>query len=211
MKEKMNFTGYDEQQEKRRLDETRKREQAARKAGREENRKNKIPAFLVIRGGALNMLIVGLIGLAGTTLVTNYDYMEKSDVLPMMLLVVSIYLSLLGLGVAPAKICIIKDVLKFVNEQVDNYLQNKGSLNMRATKMRLMVLPYVVKQKPSIFDTFIKYPKSITDMKIAESILLAHLKSHPDDAQKILDTFNTFNAESMPKRLYRRVKRCATR
>lgn len=208
MQEKMNFTGYDEQQEKRRLDETRKREQAARKAGREENRKNKIPAFLVIRGGALNMLIVGLIGLAGTTLVTNYDYMEKSDVLPMMLLVVSIYLSLLGLGVAPAKICIIKDVLKFVNEQVDNYLQNKGSLNMRATKMRLMVLPYVVKQKPSIFDTFIKYPKSITDMKIAESILLAHLKSHPDDAQKILDTFN---AESMPKRLYRRVKRCATR
>ena len=208
MKEKMNFTGYDEQQEKRRLDETRKREQAARKAGREENRKNKIPAFLVIRGGALNMLIVGLIGLAGTTLVTNYDYMEKSDVLPMMLLVVSIYLSLLGLGVAPAKICIIKDVLKFVNEQVDNYLQNKGSLNMRTTKKRLMVLPYVVKQKPSIFDTFIKYPKSITDMKIAESILLAHLKSHPDDAQKILDTFN---AESMPKRLYRRVKRCATR
>lgn len=208
MKEKMNFTGYDEQQEKRRLDETRKREQAARKAGREENRKNKIPAFLVIRGGALNMLIVGLIGLAGTTLVTNYDYMEKSDVLPMMLLVVSIYLSLLGLGVAPAKICIIKDVLKFVNEQVDNYLQNKGSLNMRATKKRLMVLPYVVKQKPSIFGTFIKYPKSITDMKIAESILLAHLKSHPDDAQKILDTFN---AESMPKRLYRRVKRCATR
>ena len=208
MKEKMNFTGYDEQQEKRRLAETRKREQAARKAGREENRKNKIPAFLVIRGGALNMLIVGLIGLAGTTLVTNYDYMEKSDVLPMMLLVVSIYLSILGLGVAPAKICIIKDVLKFVNEQVDNYLQNKGSLNMRATKMRLMVLPYVVKQKPSIFDTFIEYPKSITDMKIAESILLAHLKSHPDDAQKILDTFN---AESMPKRLYRRVKRCATR
>ena len=208
MKGKMNFTGYDEQQEKRRLDETRKREQAARKAGREENRKNKIPTFLVIRGGALNMLIVGLIGLAGTTLVTNYDYMEKSDVLPMMLLVVSIYLSLLGLGVAPAKICIIKDVLKFVNEQVDNYLQNKGSLNMRATKMRLMVLPYVVKQKPSIFDTFIEYPKSITDMKIAESILLAHLKSHPDDAQKILDTFN---AESMPKRLYRRVKRCATR
>ncbi len=208
MQEKMNFTGYDEQQEKRRLDETRKREQAARKAGREENRKNKIPAFLVIRGGALNMLIVGLIGLAGTTLVTNYDYMEKSDVMPMMLLVVSIYLSLLGLGVVPAKICIIKDVLKFVNEQVDNYLQNKGSLNMRATKMRLMVLPYVVKQKPSIFDTFIKYPKSITDMKIAESILLAHLKSHPDDTQKILDTFN---AESMPKRLYRRVKRCATR
>ena len=207
MQEKMNFTGYDEQQEKRRLDETRKREQAVRKARREENRKNKIPAFLVIRGGALNMLIVGLIGLAGTTLVTNYDYMEKSDVLPMMLLVVSIYLSLLGLGVVPAKICIIKDVLKFVNEQVDNYLQNKGSLNMRATKMRLMVLPYVVKQKPSIFDTFIKYPKSITDMKIAESILLAHLKSHPDDAQKILDTFN---AESMPK-LYRRVKRCATR
>ena len=208
MKEKMNFTGYDEQQEKRRLAETRKREQAARKAGREENRKNKIPAFLVIRGGALNMLIVGLIGLAGTTLVTNYDYMEKSDVLPMMLLVVSIYSSILGLGVAPAKICIIKDVLKFVNEQVDNYLQNKGSLNMRATKMRLMVLPYVVKQKPSIFDTFIEYPKSITDMKIAESILLAHLKSHPDDAQKILDTFN---AESMPKRLYRRVKRYATR
>ena len=212
MKEKVNFPGYDEQQEeKRKADEARKRENAARKAIREEKRKNKIPAFLVIRGGALNTLIVGLIGAAGLTAILINRYCIKKELLAPLLLLASC-MTVVGLGLTPRvgenKIDEIKRVMEFVNGQTDKYLQNKGILDMQATKMHLMVLPYVVKQKPGIFDTFIKYPKSVTDMKIAESILLTHLKSHPDDAQKILDIFN---AESLPEKLYRRANRYATR
>lgn len=212
MKEKVNFPGYDEQQEeKSRLHEAQEREKVARKATREEKRKNKIPAFLVIRGGALNTLIVGLIGAAGLTAILINRYCIKKELLAPLLLLASC-MTAVGLGLTPRvgenKIDEIKRVMEFVNGQTDKYLQNKGILDMRATKMRLMVLPYVVKQKPGIFDTFIKYPKSVTDMKIAESILSTYLKSHPDYAQKILDTFNE---ESLPKKLYRRANRYATR
>ena len=208
MKEKVNFPGYDEQQkEKRKADDAR----AQRKTERAEERKNKIPTFLVIRGGALNMMIVGLIGVAGcATLIVNRDYIGEN--LWAFLMLVSVCLTSVGLGVAPysgkEKLEEIRYNIKELNTQADEYLKPDGIWYTTASKKHMMVLPYVTKQKPGIFDKFIKNPKSIPDMQIAGSVLLAHLKSNPDDAQKILDTFN---AESLPKKLYRRANRYATR
>ena len=212
MKEKVNFPGYDKQQEEKRKNAiARAQKRADRKAEREEKRKNKIPAFLVIRGGALNMLIVGLIGAAGlATLLAKKDYVGEN--LWLFLMSVSVCLTSIGLEVAPysseKQLHKIRNNIKDLNDQADEYVGLHGTWDIAASKMHLMVLPYVVKQKPGIFDIFIKYPKSISDMKIAESILLTHLKSHPDDAQKVLDTFN---AESLPKKLYRRANRYAKR
>ena len=80
---------------------------------------------------------------------------------------------------------------------------------INSDRLARILVQHISKYNPGLFDKMMQNPDSVADIKVAENIILGHLKSHPDAAQKILDAFP--RKETFPKKLYSRLDRYAKR
>ena len=174
-------------------------------------KRNVLPPFLMIRAGALRPLIPAIIG-AGLTAALladeNYKNLSGGKFLLYIGFLMLIIGSCWGKEAVEYKISEMKKTANNIDDIVRIYIRD-GILKIDSNdKFNLLVIRHIAKHNPGIFDKLIQDPYSITDGKIAENILLGHLKSHPVDAQKILDVFNI---ETMPNKLRRRATIYANR
>lgn len=179
--------------------------------GYTETNKYKLPPFLMIRAGVLRPIIPAIIG-AGLTglMLTNENYkMGKcGEFLLSASILVFATCACWGKYAVEHKKNQMKERANNINDAAKIYIRD-GVLKINSDdKFNLLVLQNIAKHNPGIFDKFMQNPNSITDKKIAENILFGHLKSHPVDAQKILDVFNI---ETMPNKLRRRATIYANR
>lgn len=179
--------------------------------GYNEKNKYKLPPFLMIRAGALRPLIPAIIGAGLTSILLvneNYKKGKCGEFLLFAGIIMFATCACWGKYAVEHKIDQMKERANNINDAAKIYIRD-GVLKIDTNdKFNLMVLQYIAKHNPGVFDKFMQKPTSITDEKIAEKILLGHLKSHPMDAQKVLDVFNT---KTLPNKLRRRATIYANR
>ncbi|MBO4480338.1 MAG: hypothetical protein J5742_01785 [Alphaproteobacteria bacterium] len=219
---KNKFPGYIADQERRikqgqerlaRNQECADKARAKRKA-KEEKLKNSLPPFLLVRSGWLNQWVWTLIALAAFTgFGVNHNY-EKLEHPELAAGTVAFFLCLgfsWGAFVTPKikqrlnhDISTIREATTKYMSEPDYKLDLTDSLN--SDKLARILLQHISKYNPGIFDKMLKNPESVNDIDTAQDIILGYLKKHPSDAQKVLDTFDI---ETMPKKVQRKTKRYA--
>ena len=218
---KIKFPGYNAEQERKKtqeLDRIQRNQEKARKASkqrkaREEKRANSLPPFLMVRSGLLNQWLWTLIPSA--TLV-GFGINEEKLKHPELVCSGLAFLVCLTCGWAIYSYPIIKQCLKEdiwkIRTATNKYLHEPNCQldltdKIDSQKLERILVQHISKHNPGIFDKMMMNPESVLDINIAQNIILGHLKSHPDAAKKILDTFDI---ETMPKQVQRKVKRYAT-
>ena len=192
------FPGYSEKVKKA---EQREQEREQRK----EKRKNALPPFLMVRGGLLNeALIAAMITIPLAEFVFG-KYTKQNDFAAF--LYVCLYIIPFVIGAFKAAIMshekdIIKQDLYYYSWAHDYELPSVKKYECQ--HMAEIMARHAAKNNPEFFNNLIKNPKSVQDEKMASAIIRGHLKSCPDDIQKVLDTFQI---GTIPKRLYRQMIR----
>lgn len=220
---KRSFPGYDAEQERIAKQEqervTRAKEKAdqaaAKRVARDKKRAESLPPFLMVRAGLLNQWVWSLI--AGGAFVRLGINEEKLGH-PELFIGLSGFLFTLTLVWAIYATPQIKEMLKKdiwtirleTNKYMDlpNY-QIDLTYKINSDRLARILVQHISKYNPGLFDKMMQNPDSVADIKVAENIILGHLKSHPDAAQKILDAFP--RKETFPKKLYSRLDRYAKR
>ena len=218
--EKIKFPGYIAEQERivqqeqervaKALEKANKAE--AKRVARERKRAESLPPFLMVRSGLLNQWVWPLIsGGAFVGLGIN----EKKLDHPELLLGATGFLFFLtflwALYVTPKIQEALKNDMRNIRQEIRRYMHSPDyqidlTDEINSDKLERILVQHISKYNPGLFDKMMQNPDSVADINVAENIILGHLKSHPDAAQKILDTFDM---ETMPKQVQRKVNRYA--
>lgn len=100
----------------------------------------------------------------------------------------------------------IKDSFALYCGENDNALNIMGIIYSH--RVAKIMIEYVVKYNPGIFDKMIKNPETVTDPETQSNIIAGHLKEHPSDAQKVIENFKRGDIDP---RVYNRAARYAKR
>lgn len=193
------FPGYEQARKK--------QEQKAneRKKHAEEKRKNSLPPFLMVRGGLFDEAVMVALIMIPLAEFTVGKYREQNGIAAFlctcMYAVPFIFLAVKWVIMSHEKNVIKKD-LDFYTWGSERELPPIAKYE--CPRMAKIMTRYASKNNPEFFDTLIKNPSSVQDEKTASAIIRGHIKSHPEDIQTVLDTFN---ANTIPKKLYRQLKR----
>lgn len=213
---KQSFPGYNAEQERivkqeqervaRAMEKADKAE--AKRVARERKRAESLPPFLMVRAGLLNQWVWPLIsGGAFVGLGINEKKLEH----PELLLGATGFLFFLtfmwALYVTPKIQERLKNDMRNIRQEILRYMHSPDyqidlTDKIFSDKLARILVQHISKYNPGLFDKMMQNPDSVADIKMAENIILGHLKSHPDAAQKILDTFDI---ETMPKKLRRKL------
>ncbi len=202
---KQAFPGYNAEQE-------RIVQQEQERVVRERKRAESLPPFLMVRAGLLNQWVWPLIsGGAFIGLGINEEKLRQPELL---LGTTSILVALTFAWATYATPEIQKAFKKdiWTIRQETNRYMNESNYQIDLTdkinsdKLARILVQHISKYNPGLFDKMMQNPDSVADINVAENIILGHLKSHPDAAQKILDTFDI---ETMPTKVQRKVNRYA--
>ncbi len=215
---KQAFPGYNAEQERivkqeRVARAMEKADQAeAKRVARDKKRAESLPPFLMVRAGLLNQWIWPLIsGGAFVGLRIN----EKKLAHPELLLGATGFLFFLtlmwALYVTPEIQEALNNDMRNIRQEINRYMDfpnYKIDLTDKifSDKLARILVQHISKYNPGLFDKMMQNPDSVADINVAENIILGHLKSHPDAAQKILDTFDI---ETMPTKVQRKANRYA--
>ena len=211
---KIKFPGYNaeqERQKKQEQDRINKNQEKARKA-REEKRANSLPPFLMVRSGLLNQWLWTLIP---TAAFVGFGINEDKLKYPELVSGGLAFLVCLTYGWCIYSHPMIKTWLKEdiweIRTATNKYLHEPNCQldltdKINSQKLERILVQHISKHNPGIFDKMMMNPESVTDINVAQNIILGHLKKHPADAQKILDTFDI---ETMPTKVQRKVNRYA--
>ena len=217
---KQSFPGYNAEQERiiqqeqervaKALEKANKAE--AKRVARERKRAESLPPFLMVRSGLLNQWMWPLIsGGAFVGLGIN----EKKLDHPELLLGATGFLFFLtfmwALYVTPKIQEALKNDMRNIRQEILRYMGSPDyqidlTDKINSDKLARILVQHISKYNPGLFDKMMQNPDSVADINVAENIILGHLKSHPDAAQKILDTFDI---ETMPTKVQRKVNRYA--
>ena len=203
MNKKIEFPGYSEK--------VKKAEQKAQKREqrKEEKRKNALPPFLMVRGGLLNeALIAALITIPLAECV--FGRYTKQNTLAAFVYV--------GLYVVPFVIGALKAAVmshekNIIKQDIDYYSRSyepelPSIKKYECEHMAEIMARYASKNNPKFFENLIENPTSVKDEKMASAIIRGHIKSHPEDIQKVLDTFTI---GTIPNKLYQQLRKCKAR
>ena len=217
---KQAFPGYDAEQERivkqeqervaRAMEKANKA--AAKRVARERKRAESLPPFLMVRSGLLNQWVWPLIsGGAFIGLGINEKKLEQ----PELFIGVSGFLFTLTTTWAIYATPKIQEAFKrdiwTIRQETNKYMDESNyqidlTDKINSDKLARILVQHISKYNPGLFDKMMQNPDSVADINVAENIILGHLKSHPDAAQKILDTFDI---ETMPTKVQRKVNRYA--
>ena len=217
---KQAFPGYNAEQERivqqeqervaKALEKANKAE--AKRVTRERKRAESLPPFLMVRSGLLNQWVWPLIsGGAFVGLGIN----EKKLAHPELLLGATGFLFFLtflwALHVTPKIHEALKNDMRNIRQEILRYMGSPDyqidlTDEIFSDKLARILVQHISKHNPGLFDKMMQNPDSVADINVAENIILGHLKSYPDAAQKILDTFDI---ETMPTKVQRKVNRYA--
>ncbi len=215
---KQSFPGYNAEQERivqqervaKALEKANKAE--AKRVARERKRAESLPPFLMVRSGLLNQWVWSLI--SGGALV-GLGINEKKLDHPELLLGATGFLFCLtfmwALYVTPKIQEALKNDMRNIRQEILRYMdfpnyQIDLTDKINSDKLERILVQHISKYNPGLFDKMMQNPDSVADINVAENIILGHLKSHPDAAQKVLDTFDI---ETMPTKVQRKVNRYA--
>ena len=217
------FPGYDAEQERIAKQEQervakaqKKADQAeAKRVARDKKRAESLPPFLMVRSGLLNQWVWSLIsGGAFIGLGINEEKLGR----PELFLGVSGFLLSLTLAWATYATPQIQKALKYdiwtIRQETNRYMDESNyqidlTDKINSDRLARILVQHISKYNPVLFDKMMQNPDSVADINVAKNIILGHLKSHPDAAQKILDAFP--RKETFPKKLYSRLNRYANR
>lgn len=188
---------------------------AAKRVARDKKRAGSLPPFLMVRSGLLNQWVWSLIpGGAFIGLGIN----EKKLGHPELLLGATEFLLFLTFLWASHATQQIQKALKYdiwtIRQETNRYMNESNyqidlTDKINSDRLARILVQHISKYNPVLFDKMMQNPDSVADINVAENIILGHLKSHPDAAQKILDAFP--RKETFPKKLYSRLNRYANR
>jgi len=217
---KQAFPGYDAEQERIVKQEQERVARAMEKANKaaakrvacDKKRAESLPPFLMVRSGLLNQWVWSLIpGGAFIGLGINEKKLEHPELLLGATEFLFFVTFLWALHVTPK----IKEMLKkdiwTIRQETNRYMDESNyqidlTDEIFSDKLARILVQHISKHNPGLFDKMMQNPDSVADINVAENIILGHLKSHPDAAQKILDTFDI---ETMPTKVQRKVNRYA--
>lgn len=184
----------------------------AKRVARDKKRAESLPPFLMVRSGLLNQWVWSLIsGGAFVGLGINEEKLRQ----PELFIGVSGFLFTLttmwALYVTPKIQKALKNDMRNIRQETNRYMDESNyqidlTDKINSDKLARILVQHISKYNPGLFDKMMQNPDSVADINVAENIILGHLKSHPDAAQKILDTFDI---ETMPTKVQRKVNRYA--
>ena len=193
---KTSFPGYEITQEKREL------ERAKKEKIRQEKHLNTLPPFLMVRSGLFNEAI-----LLAMFLIPVSEYIVTKQpsafteflrvccyILPMIALIIKYFYLL-------SEREILRDNLKKYANHENNKLLPISDYNFRV--MANIFVQHKSKLDSRMFERMMQNPESVDDIKTATAIILGHLKSHPDNAQMILEKFTP---DTIPQELQKKLK-----
>ncbi|MBO4700783.1 MAG: hypothetical protein J5620_03490 [Alphaproteobacteria bacterium] len=217
---KIKFPGYNAEQERivqqeqervaKALEKATKAE--AQRVARDKKRAESLPPFLMVRSGLLNQWLWTLIP---TAAFVGFGINEDKLKYPELVSGGLAFLVCLTYGWCIYSHPMIKTWLKEdiweIRTATSRYLiepdyQLDLTDKINNQKLERILVQHISKHNPGIFDKMMMNPESVTDINVAQNIILGHLKKHPADAQKILDTFDI---ETMPTKVQRKVNRYA--
>lgn len=219
---KIKFPGYNAEQERKKtqeLDRIQRNQEKARKAieqrkAREEKRANSLPPFLMVRSGLLNQWVWPLISCIPLAL-CGINQEKLSEPARAVCSGISAFFVCMAFGwsiyITPRVNKWMKGDIFQIRNATSRYLKESDyqldlTDQINCEKLERILIQYISKYNPGLFDKMMQNPESVTDINVAQNIILGHLKKHPFDAQKILDTFDI---ETMPKQVQRKVNRYA--
>lgn len=172
---------------------------------RKNKRKNALPPFLMVRAGLFDAPAIAALATIPLAEGVFHKY-TKENVLAVFLYVCLYLVPLLVLGVNFTIMNHEKDKIK---SDLDRYTWDSeprlpSVKNYECKRMAQIMTKRASKHNPEFFNTLIKHPKSVSDEKTASAIIRGHIKSHPEDIQRVLDTFEI---GTIPERLYRQLIR----
>lgn len=194
------FPGFSEKMRKKAQKESKRK---IKRELRENERKNALPPFLMVRAGLFDeFAIAALIAVPLAEGVFHRHTKEN----------VVIAFGYVGLYIIPLFILLVKfaimnhekDKIKSDLDRCTWDLEAKlpSVKNYEFKRMAQIMTKRASKHNPEFFNTLIKNPKSVDDEKTASAIIRGHIKSHPEDIQRVLDTFEI---GTIPNRLYRQL------
>lgn len=193
---KTSFPGYEIAQEKQEL------ERAKKEKIKQEKRLNTLPPFLMVRSGLFNEAI-----LLAMVLIPVSEYIVTKQpssfteflrgccyVLPTIAPIIKYF-------------CLLSE-REILRHNLKNYANHDEDNLSPISDYKFKVMAKILVQHKSkldsrMFERMMQNPESIDDIKTASAIIFGHLKSHPDDAQMILDKFTT---NTIPPELQKRLK-----
>ncbi|MBO7656502.1 MAG: hypothetical protein J6S80_02125 [Alphaproteobacteria bacterium] len=216
------FPGYNAKQERIVQQEQERVAKALEKANkvkathvaRERKRANSLPPFLMVRSGLLNQWVWPLISCIPLAL-CGINQEKLSEPARAVCSGISAFFVCMAFGwsiyITPRVNKWMKDDIFQIRNATSRYLKESDyqldlTDQIDFEKLERILVQHISKHNPGLFDKMMQNPDSVADINVAENIILGHLKSHPDAAQKILDTFDI---ETMPTKVQRKVNRYA--
>ena len=219
---KRSFPGYDAEQERiakqeqERVAKAQKKadQAAAKRVARDKKRAESLPPFLMVRSGLLNQWVWPLISCIPLAL-CGINQEKLSEPARAVFSGISAFFVCMAFGwsiyITPRVNKWMKGDIFQIRNATSRYLKESDyqldlTDQINCEKLERILIQYISKYNPGLFDKMMQNPESVTDINVAQNIILGHLKKHPFDAQKILDTFDI---ETMPKQVQRKVNRYA--
>lgn len=185
---------------------------AAKRVARDKKRAESLPPFLMVRSGLLNQWAWSLIsGGAFIGLGINAKKLGHPELLLGATEFLFFVTFLWALHVTPEIKKMLKKDIWTIRQETNRYMDESNyqidlTDKINSDKLERILVQHISKYNPGLFDKMMQNPDSVADINVAENIILGHLKSHPDAAQKILDAFDI---ETMPTKVQRKVNRYA--
>lgn len=165
-----------------------KKKQAEKEQREKERQENKLPPFLMIRSGLFDKTAIAALILVPTSLY----FLQYDDLLG----------NFVGCGEWFLLLVIFLADHFFMNAEktrilanIDEYLHryhNSSLLSISDYEYKRLaenIIKYKSKNDEKMFNRFIDSQNKVHDQRTATAIISGHLKSHPEDADKILEKF----------------------
>ena len=203
---KQSFPGYKEKI----LATQQKKQEKGKKA--EEKWKNSLPPFLMVRSGVFN--IPTIVALIFVPIAIRTGQIDCHDTFTSSL---SAFIQF-GCYLLPIIFFILayEDAYsqkEIITTNLDRYIDGKVEymLDISCYNNKLLaknIIKGKAERNTKLFERFMQKPTSVHEAKTANAIISGHLKTHPEDVKRVIDTFETC---TMPKILQRKINRLSKR
>lgn len=179
-----------------------KQAEKAKKA--EEKAKNKLPPFLLVRSGLFDKTaIAALLVVPASAYFLQYDNNVFADFAAFCMWIFMMVIFLID------NLCMNSEK-KRIKSDIEDYIYNLDAhwqpiASYEYKRLAENIIKWKAKNDKQLFNRFINYPNEIHDERSAVAIIQGHLKSHPKDANKILEKFDT---KTLPSKVLKLIKHC---
>lgn len=179
------------------------KKQAEKAKEAKEKAKNKFPPFLLVRSGLFDKTAVAaLLIVPASGYFLQYDnVLADFAVFSMWILMMIIFL-IDNLCMNSEKKRIKSDIEDYIYK-LEAHWQPIASYEYK--RLAENIIKWKSQDDKQLFNRFINYPNEIRDERSAVAIIQGYLKSHPEDADKILEKFDI---ATLPSKVLKSIKKC---